>query len=366
MTKDYYKTLGISKSVSTEEIKKIYKQLAKKYHPDISKEPNAEAKFKEVSEAYAVLSDEKKRKQYDTFGAEGFQQRYSQEDIFKNFNFSGFEDLFGGDIFDMFFGGGGRRKSSNRGHDLSTNIEISFEESAFGVTKEIKLKKHVQCKECSGTGAKDGDLFTCTKCSGTGQIRRAVRTPFGIMSTATTCNVCGGHGKSAEELCHSCDGQGRVKEIKSLKIKIPAGVDSGSQLRIPGEGEAGARNSIPGDLYVRIQVQPSEIFERRGNDLYMQLPITFSQAVLGDEIKIPTLEKEEKIKIKPYTQTGMHYRLKGKGITYIDGYGIGDLYVIIQVITPTKLSKEQKALFEKIKKTEEKKSILERIKEFAK
>ena len=358
---DYYDTLGVSKTASTEEIKKVYKKLAKKYHPDISKEENAETKFKEVSEAYAVLSDEKKRKQYDTYGSEGFQQRYSQEDIFRGFG--GFEEMFGGNIFDMFFGG--NRRQTNKGRDLATEIDITFEESAFGVTKEIKLKKFSQCKECAGTGAEDGKQTVCTQCSGTGQVRKAVRTPFGVMSTATHCNACGGLGKTAESPCTPCNSEGRIKETKNLKIKIPAGVQDGSQLRVPGEGEAGMRNSIPGDLYVRIFVQASDIFERKGNDLYLQLPITFSQAALGDEVKVPTLEKESKIKIKPGTQSGTHYRLKGKGIPYVDGYGTGDLFVIANVITPTKVSKEQKTLFNKLKKTEGKKSILEKIKEFA-
>jgi molecular chaperone DnaJ len=360
---DYYKTLGVSKGSSSDEIKKSYKKLAKKFHPDISKEENAEAKFKEISEAYAVLSDEKKKKQYDTFGDQGFHQRYSQEDIFRNSNFGGFEDIFGGgDIFDMFFGGRGRRQQKAR--DLATDIKITFEESAKGMVKELKLKKYVECKECNGTGAEDGKVETCSTCNGSGQAKRVVRTPFGAIQQLTTCQDCGGQGSKAETSCPECSGQGRKKEAKTLKVNIPAGVDNGSQLRVPGEGEAGVRNTINGDLYVRIRVEPSEIFKREGNDLYLNVPITFSEAALGTEIKIPTLDKEVKVKIKSGTQTGTHYRLGSKGIPFVDGYGKGDLYIIVNVETPKKVSKEQKKIFEKLSKTDKKKSILDRIKDF--
>jgi molecular chaperone DnaJ len=364
MSKDYYNVLGLKKGASKEDIKAAYKSLAKKYHPDISKEKNAEAKFKELSEAYAVLSDDKKREQYDNFGSEGFNQRYSAEDIFRNADFSGFEDIFGDSIFESFFGGG--RRKSNKRTDLQLQIEISFEEAVFGVKKDVTLKKLDTCESCSGTGAKDKDLESCETCDGRGQVRRVQRTVFGSFSSVSTCPDCRGQGKYPKHPCHNCRGSGIVEAKKTITIKIPAGVDNGSRLRVPSEGEAGSRGSRHGDLYVHIKVKSSDIFRREDNDLYLDLPITFSQAALGDEIEVPTLDKEVKIKIKSGTQSGMHYKLAGHGIPYLDGYGRGDMYVVINVLTPNKLSREQKELFEKLKKTEEKKSILEKIKEFAK
>lgn len=362
MSKDYYDKLGVKKGASKDEIKTAYKSLAKKYHPDISKEKDAESKFKEISEAYAVLSDDKKREQYDNFGAEGFNQRYSSEDIFRNANFSGFEDIFGDSIFESFFGG---KKKSNKGSDLQLQIEISFEEAVFGVKKDVTIKKLDSCETCDGTGAKDKEVETCEACSGRGQVRHVQRTVFGAFQTVATCRECNGQGKFPKHPCHACRGSGVSEVKKTITIKIPAGVDNGSRLRVPSEGEAGQRGMKHGDLYVFIKVKPSEIFRREDNDIYLDLPITFCQAALGDELEVPTLDKEVKIKIKPGTQSGTHYKLSSLGVPYVDGYGRGDLYVVINILTPTKLSKEQKKLFEDLKKTEGKKSILERIKEFA-
>lgn len=361
---DYYKTLGVEKTATTEQIKKTYKKLAKKYHPDISKEKNAEAKFKEISEAYAVLSDDKKRQQYDTFGSDQFHQRYSQEDIFKNFNFGDMGDMFGDSIFDMFFGGR-RSQRAYKGRDLRVRLDLTFEEAVHGIQKEIKLKKPVRCTKCAGTGSEDGSVTTCNQCRGTGQLRKAVRTPFGVMSQQTTCPSCRGQGQTISNPCSKCEGTGVVKETAKIKVNIPAGVDNGTQLRVSAEGEAGPRGARAGDLYVVLSVEESDVFERRGNDLYIHLPVTFSQAALGDEIKIPTLKKEVKIKIKPGTQTGTHMRLSGKGVPYADGYGRGDLYIVLTIETPKKLSREQKSLMTKLKKTEKKKSILDKIKDFA-
>jgi len=366
MTKDYYDVLGVGKGSSKDEIKKAYKQLAKKFHPDISKEKDAEARFKEISEAYAVLSDDKKKQQYDTFGSAEFGQKYSKEDIFKGFDFSEFEDMFGGSVFDMFFGGGGRRRRQSRGNDLQFSMTIDFEEAVFGIKKDITLKKLAKCKACDGTGAENKDLISCPNCNGQGQVRSVQRTMFGAFQTVSACRACGGQGQTPKHDCNTCGGEGVVEERVEVSINIPAGVDDGSRLRVPGEGEAGTRGSRAGDLYIDVSVRPSDIFKREGNDLYLDLPITFSQAALGDEIKIPTLEKEVKIKIKAATQSGTHYKLSGKGVPSVNGYGRGDLYVIANIITPKKLSKDQKALFTKLKKTEEKKSILDRIKEFAK
>lgn len=368
MTKDYYQTLGVSKGANKEDIKKAYKELAKKYHPDVSKEPDAEAKFKEVSEAYAILSDDSKRQQYEQFGSEGFQQRYSQEDIFRNFNFEDvFGDIFGEreNPFESFFGGGSRRRKS-RGNDLRLDIKIKFEEAAFGCKKETRIKKPEKCEECQGTGSKDKKLEICQQCRGTGQVRISRRTPFGTFTQVGGCDECGGQGKTIASPCPTCRGEGRVIKEKTIKINIPKGVDNGNQLKVKGEGEQGARGSSAGDLYVVIHVEESEIFTREGNDVILELPLTFSQAALGDEIKIPTLEKELKLKIPSGTQNATRFRVKGEGIPYLDGYGKGDLYVVVNIVTPKSVSKEQKKLFEQLKKTEEKKSLLDRIKEFAK
>ena len=366
MAKDYYQTLGLSKNANKEDIKKAYKELAKKYHPDVSKEANAEEKFKEVSEAYAILSDDTKRQQYEQFGSEGFQQRYSQEDIFRNFNFDEvFGDMFNDSPFEMFFGGRSSKRK-NRGNDLRYDMEIKFEEAAFGITKEIKVKKPESCEECQGTGSKDEKLGSCKKCQGTGQVRMSRRTPFGTFTQVGTCDECNGEGRRILNECKKCNGEGRILKEKTIKINIPAGVDHGSQLKIKGEGEKGIRGSTSGDLYVVLHVKESEIFERQGNDLVLEIPLTFSQAALGDEIKIPTLEKEVKLKIPTGTQTNTKFRLKGEGIPYLDGYGRGELYVIVKIITPTSISKEQKKLLEQLQKTEDKKSFIEKIKDLAK
>ncbi|MBS3144495.1 molecular chaperone DnaJ [Candidatus Woesearchaeota archaeon] len=365
MSDDYYKSLGVSKTATEEEIKKAYKTLAKKHHPDINKEAGAEAKFKEISEAYAVLSDKQKRTQYDQFGKEGFQQRYSSEDIFRGFDTSQFEDLFGGSIFDALFGGGGRRQRKQKGRDLKVSLDITFEEAAFGTKKEIKIRKPEHCEACEGTGAEDGELESCDTCKGAGQVRKATRTPFGSFMQVGVCPECQGQGKIPEKICKQCHGEGRVEILKEIKANIPAGVDTGSTLRVPGEGEAGPHGSQSGDLYITVQVGESDIFKRQENDLYIELPLTFSQAALGAEIKVPTLKKEVTVKIPAGTQSGTHIRLKHEGFPDVHGYGPGDLYIIIEVVTPTKLSKEQKEVLEKLAKTEEKKSILEKIKEWA-
>jgi molecular chaperone DnaJ len=371
MAEDYYDLLGVKKGASDEEIKKAYKTLAKKYHPDINKEPGSEEKFKKVSEAYAVLSDKSKREQYNQFGKEGFQQRYSQEDIFRNFNFDfgDMEGMFDNSIFDMIFGGnssGSRRKHSRKGRDLQYEITISFEEAAFGIQKEIELEKYEPCESCEGTGAENGELETCNSCHGSGQVRRQARTPFGSFVQVGACPSCHGLGKVIKEPCNKCHGEGRIKIDKKLKVNIPAGVDNGSQLRISGEGEAGFNGARSGDLYLILNVEDSEIFERHGNDLYLEVPITFSQAALGDEIKVPTLKKEVSVKIPAGIQPNTNLRIKGSGIEDVHGYGPGDLFIIVKIVTPKKLSKEQRKLFEGLKKTEEKRSLLERIKDWAK
>ncbi len=366
MSDDYYKLLGVSKNASKEEIKKAYKTLAKKYHPDVNKEKGAEDQFKKVSEAYAVLSDDNKKTQYDQFGSTGFQQRYSQEDIFRNFNTEDLGDLFGNNIFDMFFGGGQRRRHSGRGRDLRFDITLNFEEAVFGVTKEVEIEKLVSCSSCDGTGAEDGKVTTCPECEGTGEQHVSRRTPFGTFTQVGQCGECGGEGSIAKKECKECHGNGRKTEVRSIKIKIPAGVDTGSQLRVSKEGEAGVHGAPAGDLYVVIHVKSSDMFERQKYELYLDLPLSFSQAALGDEIKVPTLEKEVTLKIPAGTQSGTQFRLSGRGVPYLDGHGQGDLFVIARIQTPVSVSKEQRKLLEELKKLEEKKSLLDRIKDFAK
>ena len=361
---DYYETLGVSKNASKEEIKKAYKGLAKKYHPDVNKESGTEEKFKGISEAYAVLSDDTKKAQYDQFGDATFHQRYSQEDIFRNFNFSDLGDIFENNIFDMFFGEG---KRTRRGNDLRYEITLSFEEAAFGTTKNIELKKLRECASCSGTGAHNKELKNCPTCRGTGQEQRTTRTPFGIFSQVTTCRSCHGQGQTPKERCEDCDGKGRVRATKNLNLKIPAGVNEGTQLRINGEGEAGVnKGTRPGDLYIVISVEDHDIFKREDNNIILELPLSFSQAALGDHIKLPTIEKEVTLKIPAGTQTGTRFRLVGKGIPYLNGLGRGDQYIITTVVTPKKLNKEQKKLLQDLEVYEERKNILEKIKAFAK
>lgn len=364
MAEDYYSILGVSKNASKEEIKKAYKALAKKYHPDVAKETGAEEKFKKISEAYAVLSDDTKKSQYDQFGETGFHQRYSQEDIFRNFDFSDLGNMFGSDIFEMFFGGAGRRE--RKGRDLRYDLEITFEEAAFGVEKELELEKFSGCEECKSTGAKDGEVETCHVCRGTGQQRKTQRTPFGTFAQVIICPHCSGTGRESKNPCDVCKGTGRTRQIKTLKVRIPAGVYDGAQLRVPGQGEAGERGMMSGDLYVIITIEEHDIFTREENDIFLEVPLTYSQAALGDEINVPTLEKEVTLKIPAGTQTGTKFRLTGKGFPYLNGMGKGDQFVVAIVVTPKKLSKEQKDIFEKLKKTEEKKTLLQKIKDFAK
>ncbi|MBS3081531.1 molecular chaperone DnaJ [Candidatus Pacearchaeota archaeon] len=365
MAEDYYKILGVTKTATDEEIKKSYKKLAKKYHPDVSKESGAESKFKELSEAYAVLSDKQKRQQYDSFGKEGFQQRYSSEDIFRGFDPSQFEDLFGGSIFDSFFGGG-RRSRSKRGRDLSVLVTLTFDEAMKGVQKELRIRKQDKCGDCDGSGAENGTLESCPDCNGSGQVRKSTRTPFGSFMQVGLCSECSGQGKIPKKVCKSCDGSGHAEITKEITTKIPAGVDSGSTLRVSGEGEYGGRGSSSGDLYINIEVETSDVFRREGNDLYLNLPLTFTQAALGCELKVPTLRKEVTIKINSGTQSGTHIRLKNEGAPDVNGYDRGNIYVVLEVMTPVKLSKEQKQLFEKLGKLDEHKSILDKIKDWAK
>lgn len=349
--KDYYDVLGVSKTATADEIKKAYRKLARQYHPDVNKDnPEAAEKFKEASEAYSVLSDEQKRAQYDQFGHAAFENGGAGGAG----GFGGFEGFggFGGggmeDIFDMFFGGQGRgSRGSNagpqRGADLRFDLEITFEEAAFGLEREISLCRDEQCPHCHGNGAEPGSkVETCPECHGSGEIRFTQNTMFGQMTNVRPCPKCHGEGKIISEPCKECRGQGTVKKNKKLKVKIPAGVDNGSRLRVAGEGEAGVKGGPSGDLYVYLYVKPHKFFERDGTTVYCEVPINIVQATLGDEIKVPTLDGQVVMKVPEGTQPGKVLRLKGKGIPSLRNSTRGDQLVRIKVVVPQKLNEKQK------------------------
>lgn len=349
--KDYYDVLGVSKTATADEIKKAYRKLARQYHPDVNKDnPEAAEKFKEASEAYSVLSDEQKRAQYDQFGHAAFENGGAGGAG----GFGGFEGFggFGGggmeDIFDMFFGGQGRgSRGSNagpqRGADLRFDLEITFEEAAFGLEREISLYRDEQCPHCHGNGVEPGSkVETCPECHGSGEIRFTQNTMFGQMTNVRPCPKCHGEGKIISEPCKECRGQGTVKKNKKLKVKIPAGVDNGSRLRVAGEGEAGVKGGPSGDLYVYLYVKPHKFFERDGTTVYCEVPINIVQATLGDEIKVPTLDGQVVMKVPEGTQPGKVLRLKGKGIPSLRNSTRGDQLVRIKVVVPQKLNEKQK------------------------
>ena len=348
---DYYEILGVDKGVTQEELKKAYRKLAIKYHPDKNKEPGAEEKFKEISEAYGVLSDSEKRSKYDQYGHAGVDGTWSQEDIFRGVDF---EDLFrgfggGGGVFDIFFGGrGGRRGGPQRGSDLRTDMTISFEDAYKGVEREIEIPRTETCPLCDGSGAKPGtDVKTCRTCGGSGQTTRAQQTPFGQFMTTSPCPTCRGQGKTIDTPCTKCHGSGQVQKHRKIKVKIPAGIESNSRMRVGGEGEHGTKGGPPGDLYVDIYVKPHRLFKRVGNNILLGTKISFTQASLGDEIMVPTVDGKVKLKIPAGTQPGATYRIKGKGMPNIHGHGQGDLNVKVDVNVPKKLSEKQKELLRK-------------------
>ncbi|KAA0549356.1 molecular chaperone DnaJ [Bacillus sp. BGMRC 2118] len=340
--RDYYEVLGVSKGATKDEIKKAYRKLSKQYHPDINKEPDAAEKFKEISEANEVLSDEQKRAQYDQFGHTDPNQGFG--------GFGGGGGGFGGfeDIFETFFGGGGRRRDPNaprQGADLQYTMTLNFEEAVFGKETTIEIPREESCDTCHGSGAKPGTKpQTCSHCNGSGQLNVEQNTPFGRIVNRRVCNHCNGTGKMITDKCSTCSGTGRVKKHKKISVKIPAGVDDGQQLRVTGQGEAGINGGPSGDLYVVFRVRSHEFFERDGDDIYCEMPLTFAQAALGDEIEVPTLHGKVKLKIPAGTQSGTRFRLRGKGVPNVRGYGQGDQHIEVRVITPTKLSDEQKEL----------------------
>ncbi len=358
MTKrDYYEILGINKNASTDEIKKAYKKLALKHHPD--KGGDAE-KFKEISEAYAVLSDDSKRNQYDQFGHAGFDQRFSQEDIFRGADFSSiFDEIFGnagfgGSIFDVFFGGQ-RRRGGERGNDLSHEIELSFEDAVFGTKKEIRILITEACGKCGGSGAENDDFESCSKCDGTGQVRKSRRTMFGMFSSISTCDNCEGDGKIIKTRCRECKGAGLVSNLKKINVDIPAGIDDGNQIRLSGKGDVNRNGRHPGDLYIVVRVKDHDIFRRDGYDIHLEIPISFYLASAGGDLEIPTLNGKAKLKIPAGTKSGTMFRLEGKGIKYVNDNGFGDEYVKVTIDVPRKLDNKQKKLLKEFDESLKKK-----------
>lgn len=341
---DFYKVLGVDRNASDAEIKKKYRSLAMKYHPDRNADnPDAaEAKFKQVKEAYEVLSDPKKRSAYDQFGHAGIDPSMGGRP--GGFGSESFSDIFG-DVFGDIFGASRQRGGAQRGSDLRYNLELSLEEAVSGTEAKIRVPVLVTCDECGGSGAKKGSTpIICSTCHGHGQVRMQQ----GFFSVQQTCPTCRGTGKQIKDPCGKCSGHGRVQETKTLSAKIPGGVDTGDRIRLAGEGEAGERGGPSGDLYVEIRVKDHPIFTRDGANLYCEVPISFPTACLGGELEVPTLDGKVVLKIPPETQTGKLFRLRGKGVKPVRGGPVGDLLCKVQIETPVQLTKEQKALIEKL------------------
>ena len=347
--RDYYEVLGVDKNASEAEIKSAFRKLAKKYHPDVSKEPDAAEKFKEAQEAYAVLSDANKRRQYDQFGHSAFDQRGGAGASGLDFSDFDFSDIFG-DIYGSGFGFGGRSSNrSRRGNDTLVRIDLTFEEAVFGCKKDVKIDTMVECDSCNGKGG-HGEK-TCQTCHGSGQVTSEQRTIFGSFATRSTCQTCHGKGVTYDTKCSKCHGEGRIRENKTVEVKIPAGVDTGNKLRLNGKGEAGVNGGPNGDLYLEFKVKSHPLFERDENDVYLTLPITITEAVLGCKKDVPTLNGTVKLSIPAGSKTNDKHRLKGKGIADPQTGRKGDMYVIIDIHIPKKISRDQKKLFEALSKT---------------
>jgi len=342
--RDYYEVLGIARSATDEEVKRAFRKLAFKYHPDRNRDDGTEEKFKEVNEAYEVLSDPDKRAAYDRFGHGGINGVFGRG--FEGFNFGGF-----GDIFDAFFGGAttATRQAPQPGADLHYRLSITFEEAAFGCQKEIDILRTENCPLCQGIGCRPGSQPSrCPNCNGSGQVRRTQQSIFGRFTSTTTCPQCHGEGRIITEPCAQCRSTGKEKRQRSISVKIPAGVDNSTQVRLMGEGEAGARGGSSGNLYITLSVQPHRFFSRDGDDILYELPINFAQAALGAEVEVPTLDGEVKLKIPTGCQTGEVLQLKNRGVPHLHRKGRGDHLVTLRVVTPDKLTKKQHQLFEEL------------------
>ncbi|MGI6578320.1 MAG: molecular chaperone DnaJ [Eubacteriales bacterium] len=374
--RDYYEVLGLEKGASEDAIKKAYRKLAKKYHPDVNPgDKQAEERFKEVNEAYEVLSDADKRQRYDAYGHAGVDPNFGAGQSSGwggGFSGFGFDDFDLGSIFDSFFGGGSsrRRNAPMRGDDVHTTIMLSFEEAAFGCEKEIGINRIEDCSECGGSGAEKGTTAsTCSRCRGTGQVRSSRRTPLGMISTTESCSDCHGTGKIIEKPCHECRGVGQVRKKKTIMLSVPAGIDEGQTISLRREGNAGRNGGPAGDLLVTIQIRPHPIFTRNGTAVHCEIPITFIQAVLGAELEVPTLDGKVKYSIPEGTQSGTTFRLKGKGIPRINSNVRGDQYVRVFVEVPKNLNEKQKNLLKQFGQSlgehnfEKRKSFFEKLKD---
>ncbi len=380
--RDYYEVLGVDRKANDDEIKKAYRKLAKKYHPDLNPgDSEAEKNFKEVNEAYEILSNSEKRSRYDQFGHAGVDPNYGAGagagagGFGGGFGGFGFDDL--GDIFGDLFGGGfgGRRRADpntpQRGSNTSATVNISFEEAAKGCKKKINVTRVSTCSSCSGSGAaSDGSVKTCPNCHGSGRVSVTQRTPFGTMQTQAVCSQCSGTGKIIDKPCKTCAGKGRIRMTEQKEIEIPAGIDDGQTIRVRGGGDAGINGGPAGDLNISVGVRPHPIFERDGFDVYCQIPVTFTQAALGAEIIVPTIDGKVKFNIPEGTQPGNEFKLRGKGIQRLNYSGRGDQYVTVTVEVPRNLSKEQKEMLRSFDKKandknyERKKSFTEKLKGF--
>ena len=350
MAKNYYEILGVKKGASKDDIKSAYKKLAKKYHPDLN--PNnkeAEHKFKEINEAVSVLADAEKRQKYDQFGTADGQQfsGYDFSDFMKQGNFS---DFFSGfdDVFDRMFGGGRRRQA--RGQDIAQEIEVTLEDIAHGTNKTLHLNKLDMCGACNGSG---GNRETCTACKGTGAQIISRRTPFGVFQTSSACRQCEGKGSTLKKACPKCDGEGRVRVKKEIEITIPSGIDEGTQLRVRNEGIAGEPGTQPGDLFIIIHIKEHPIFKRDENNIILDVPLSFTQAVLGDTIEIPTLGGKAELTIPPHTQNNTTFRMRGKGLN--NRYGAGDQFIKVWIKVPERMSKKEQELVEELRELEHEK-----------
>ena len=342
--RDYYEVLGVEKNASDDDIKKNFRKLAFKFHPDHNKDDASGEAFKELNEAYGVLSDPEKRANYDRYGHAGLEGSFSQG--FQGMDFGGF-----GDIFDAFFGGAtaSTRQGPRQGSDLKVDQTISFEEAAFGTEKKFEINRIELCSVCHGSGAKVGTQpIRCTNCNGSGQIRRMQQSVFGRFTNVATCPRCRGEGTIISEACPQCKGTGRERMHRTLSVRIPAGVDDGAQVIMRGEGEAGSHGGPQGDLYIVLSVRPHEFFIRRGDDILFELPVNFAQAALGDEVDVPGLVGKTRVKIPPGSQTGKLFRLKGQGISHVNRGGRGDQVILLVVVTPDSLNETQKRLLKEL------------------
>lgn len=370
--RDYYEVLGVQKGASDDEIKKAFRRMSKQYHPDLNPgNKEAEEKFKEVNEAYQVLSDPDKKSKYDQFGHAGVDPNFGAGGSYGGAGFD-FGDIFG-DIFGGFGGGfgGGRRNGPKRGSDIRRVIDISFEEAAFGCTKQMNIQAQEKCDTCGGTGAKKGTtVTTCSACNGTGRVKTQQRTILGYMTTETTCPQCHGEGKIIKEPCRDCRGTGTIRRNKTIEVQIPAGIDDNQTIQLSGKGEAGSKGGPNGDLLITVRVRPHEIFQRRGNDVFINMPISFVEAALGATVKVPTIDGGcVELNIPEGTQMGSRFRMKGKGIPYLRSKSRGDQYVTVEVEVPRNLTSKQKEIlkdFDEDKNYKQKKNWYDKIKNFIK